>query len=84
LGVWALRYVDADDTLARDVISKLLNPDPEQRFKSVREAIADPFFNTDSGDRKINTDKKKKPAHVVSPVISPSVSREGASWIKQG
>lgn len=80
----ALRYVDADDTLARDVISKLLNPDPEQRFKSVREAIADPFFNTDSGDRKINTDKKKKPAHVVSPVISPSVSREGASWIKQG
>jgi hypothetical protein len=49
----ALMNVDADDTLARSVISKLLHPDPNKRFKSIREAIADPFFNTDSGDRKI-------------------------------
>jgi serine/threonine protein kinase len=49
----ALRHVDETDTLARNVISKFLHPDPGQRFKSIREAIADPFFNTDSGDRKI-------------------------------
>ena len=53
----ALMNVDADDTLARSVISKLLHPDPNKRFKSIREAIADPFFNTDSGDRKIMRQK---------------------------
>jgi serine/threonine protein kinase len=52
----ALRYVDEEDTLARNVISKLLNPDPSQRFQTIRDVIADPFFNTDLGDRKI---KKK-------------------------
>jgi len=49
----ALRHIDADDTLAVNVITKFLNPDPEQRFQSIRDAIGDPFFNTDSGDRKI-------------------------------
>lgn len=49
----ALRHVDEEDKLARDVISKLLHPDPLQRFLSIRDVIADPFFNTDSGDRKI-------------------------------
>jgi serine/threonine protein kinase len=53
----ALMNVDADDTLARSVISKLLHPDPNKRFKSIREVIADPFFNTDSGDRKIMRQK---------------------------
>ncbi|KAL7543492.1 hypothetical protein ACHAXR_012784, partial [Thalassiosira sp. AJA248-18] len=56
----ALRHIDAEDTLARDVISKLLHPDPEQRFQSIRDAIADPFFNTDSGDRVIKRDRAKK------------------------
>ena len=56
----ALRFVDAEDTLVRDVISKFLHPDPAQRFQSIREAIADPFFNTDVGDRKINKDKNQK------------------------
>lgn len=55
----ALRHVDGEDTLARNVISKLLHPDPEQRFQSIREAIADPFFSTDSGDRKIKRDSKR-------------------------
>lgn len=55
----ALRFIDVEDTLARDVVSKFFNPDPEQRFKSIRDAIADPFFNTDYGDRKINKDKIK-------------------------
>lgn len=50
----ALRYVDEKDVLSRNVIRKLLHPDPWKRFKSIREAIADPFFNTDIGDRKIN------------------------------
>jgi serine/threonine protein kinase len=49
----ALRHIDEEDTLARDVVSKLLNPDPSQRFQSIRDVIADPFFNTDAGDRKI-------------------------------
>jgi hypothetical protein len=49
----ALRQVEDKDVLARNVLRKLLHPDPEQRFKSVREVVADPFFNTDSGDRKI-------------------------------
>lgn len=49
----ALMNIDADDTLAQSVVIKLLHPDPNKRFKSIREAIADPFFNTDSGDRKI-------------------------------
>lgn len=52
----ALRHIDEEDKLARDVISKLLHPDPSLRFQSIRDAIADPFFNTDSGDRKV---KKK-------------------------
>jgi len=56
----ALRHIDVEDTLARDVVSKFLHPDPEQRFQSVRDAIADPFFNTDSGDRKIKRDKSKR------------------------
>lgn len=49
----ALRQVEDKDVLARNVLRKLLHPDPKQRFKSIREVIADPFFNTDSGDRKI-------------------------------
>ncbi len=49
----ALENVDENDKLSRNVIHKLLNPDPENRFKSIREAIADPFFSTDSGNRKI-------------------------------
>ena len=52
----ALRHIDEKDILARDVISKLLNPDPSKHFQSIRDVIADPFFNTDYGDRKI---KKK-------------------------
>eukprot|EP00804_Cyclotella_cryptica_P021597 CCRYP_005870-RA/>CCRYP_005870-RA protein AED:0.20 eAED:0.20 QI:295/1/1/1/0.88/0.8/10/1786/2243 len=55
----ALRHIDEEDKLARDVISKLLHPNPSQRFQSIRDAIADPFFNTDSGDRKI---KRKTPS----------------------
>jgi ankyrin repeat protein len=55
----ALRLVDTADTLARDVISKLLHPNPDERFQSIREAIADPFFNTDCGDRKIKRDKRR-------------------------
>ena len=58
----ALRHIDEEDTLARDVICKLLNPDPSQRFESIRDVIADPFFNTDAGDRKI---KKKVQEKVV-------------------
>ena len=49
----ALRHIDDEDKLARDVISKLLNPDPSLRFQSIREVVSDPFFNTDYGDRKI-------------------------------
>lgn len=58
----ALRHIDEEDTLARDVICKLLNPDPSRRFESIRDVIADPFFNTDAGDRKI---KKKVQEKVV-------------------
>mmetsp|Transcript_3892 Transcript_3892/g.8719 ORF Transcript_3892/g.8719 Transcript_3892/m.8719 type:complete len:2464 (-) Transcript_3892:122-7513(-) len=65
----ALRHVDAEDTLARDVISKFFHPDPDQRFKSIRDAIADPFFNTDSGDRKIKRDRTKRQA-VISATFS--------------
>ena len=50
----ALINLDPEDSLARNIISKLLHPDPNKRFNSIREAIADPFFSTDSGDRKIN------------------------------
>ena len=53
----ALRHIDEQDTLARDVISKLFNPDPSQRFHSIRDVIADPFFNTDYGDRRLNKTK---------------------------
>lgn len=52
-----LMNVDAADKLARNVISKLLHPDPNKRFKSIREAISDPFFTTDSGDRKIKRER---------------------------
>ena len=55
----ALRHIDEEDTLARDVISKLLNPDPSRRFQSIRDVISDPFFNTDYGDRKV---KKREQA----------------------
>ena len=58
----AMRHVDAEDTLARDVICKLLHPDPSQRFSSIREVIADPFFSTDCGDRKIQRKKKEMPS----------------------
>ena len=47
----ALKHIDESDTLARDVVSKFLSPDPEQRYHSLRDAIADPYFNTDFGDR---------------------------------
>lgn len=67
----ALRHTDVEDTLARDVISKFFNPDPEQRFQSIRDAIADPFFNTDSGDRKIKRDRNKRMS-----VIPTALSRE--------
>lgn len=56
----ALRFIDVNDTLARDVISKFLHPDPEQRFQSIREATADPFFNTDSGDRMVRRERDKR------------------------
>jgi len=56
----ALRHIDVEDILARDVVTKFFNPDPKERFQSVRDAIADPFFNTDSGDRKIKRDRKKR------------------------
>eukprot|EP00985_Skeletonema_marinoi_P026654 scaffold20856_cov138-Skeletonema_marinoi.AAC.2 len=49
----ALKHIDESDTLARDVVSKFLHPDPRQRYQSLRDAIADPFFHTDVGDRKI-------------------------------
>lgn len=49
----ALKHIDESDTLARDVVSKFLNPDPRKRYQSLRDAIADPFFHTDVGDRKI-------------------------------
>lgn len=53
----ALMNLDPEDSLARNIISKLLHPDPTKRFKSIREAITDPFFSTDSGDRKIKREK---------------------------
>ena len=56
----AVRHMDPDDNLARDVVEKFLNPDPEKRFQSVREALADPYFTTDYGDRKIRKDTGKK------------------------
>jgi len=49
----ALKHIDESDTLARDVVSKFFHPDPEQRYKSLRDAIADPYFHTDVGDRKL-------------------------------
>lgn len=57
----ALRHISEDDQLARNVITKLLNPDPEKRFSSVRDAIADPFFSKDV-DRKIKNDLKSPKA----------------------
>lgn len=60
----AMRHIDADDVLARDVVSKFLHPNPEKRFQTLREAIADPFFNTDSGDRKIKRDKGKNTSNM--------------------
>jgi len=68
----ALRHVEKDDTLAINVITKLLHPDPEQRFSSVREAIADPFFSKDV-DRKIKKDRIKSPRG--APAISATFSR---------
>jgi len=63
----ALRHIDIYDSLARDVISKFLHPDPDQRFKSVREAIADPFFSTDKSNRTIKeTHRGMAGASVVS------------------
>ena len=56
----ALRHVDGNDKLARDVIIKLLHPDSKQRFKSIRDVIADPFFTTDMGDRKIKRERTKR------------------------
>jgi serine/threonine protein kinase len=52
----ALGHVDEKDVLARSVIRRLLHPDFPKRFKSIREAIADPFFSTDREDRKIKRD----------------------------
>ena len=49
----ALKHIDESDTLARDVVSKFLDPDPRKRYQSLRDAIADPFFHTDVGDRKL-------------------------------
>jgi len=56
----AMRHIDVEDTLACDVVSKFFNPDPKQRFQSIRDAIADPFFNTDAGDRKIKRNTNGK------------------------
>lgn len=49
----ALKHIDESDSLARNVVTKFLHPDPEQRYQSLRDAIADPYFNTDVGDRKL-------------------------------
>ena len=56
----ALRFVDGEDTLAKNVIIKFFNPDPAERFQTLRDALADPYFTTDVGDRKIKKDKSRK------------------------
>ena len=49
----ALKHIDANDTLARNAVRKFLHPDPNQRYQSLRDAISDPFFHSDVGDRKV-------------------------------
>ena len=39
----ALRHIEGDDD-AQDLIKKLLNPDPELRAQSMREALEHPYF----------------------------------------
>ena len=50
IGLWddlsvrkALRHI-AEDEAARDLLKKLLHHDPEQRFRSMRDVLAHPFF----------------------------------------
>jgi len=55
----ALRHIDEEDTLARDVLHKLLHPDSSKRYSSIRDVIEEPFFTVDSGDRKIQRKEKE-------------------------
>ena len=44
----ALRHLDAEDTLAREILIKLLHYDPRRRCNSLREVLEHPFFSGSS------------------------------------
>eukprot|EP00548_Thalassiothrix_antarctica_P007577 CAMPEP_0194150846 /NCGR_PEP_ID=MMETSP0152-20130528/45450_1 /TAXON_ID=1049557 /ORGANISM="Thalassiothrix antarctica, Strain L6-D1" /LENGTH=2046 /DNA_ID=CAMNT_0038854157 /DNA_START=234 /DNA_END=6374 /DNA_ORIENTATION=- len=51
IGLWddhsvrkALRHINEDDSITRNLITKLLHPNPELRFQSMRAILEHPFF----------------------------------------
>lgn len=59
IGLWedhsirkALRHISEDDLVSRDLLSKLLHPDPELRFQSMRSILEHPYFNNGESSTK--------------------------------
>jgi serine/threonine protein kinase len=45
-----LRHIETEDDVGRDLIKKLLHPDPEQRARSMRIVLEHPFFSGGAND----------------------------------
>ena len=54
----ALRHVDPNDHNAMDILSRLLHPDVNQRYNTLREALEHPFFDGSSEDRVVKRPQK--------------------------
>eukprot|EP00547_Thalassionema_nitzschioides_P000618 CAMPEP_0194212660 /NCGR_PEP_ID=MMETSP0156-20130528/12686_1 /TAXON_ID=33649 /ORGANISM="Thalassionema nitzschioides, Strain L26-B" /LENGTH=2037 /DNA_ID=CAMNT_0038940531 /DNA_START=168 /DNA_END=6281 /DNA_ORIENTATION=+ len=71
IGLWddhsvrrALRHINDDDLVSRDFLSKLLHPNPELRFDSMRSILEHPYFkNGESTAKKGNGVQKQQLVH---------------------
>ena len=56
----ALRHVDPNDHNALDILSRLLHPDPNQRYNTLREALEHPFYDGSAEDRVVRKPRARK------------------------
>ena len=86
IGLWddnslrkALKYVESDAT--KDLLSKLLHPDPTQRVRTMRDVLEHPFFTGSSLDRGNQSDagstRSTKDSNNSRPSSSNQNSRSG-------